>query len=144
MERERVQVVRAVVLPPDANWVHVFGDDGKWRAYRALLDQHLEPDCEYVWIVAGAQTTRRGLEEFREVWLDLLEPWTDFRSEVDELTDLSDRVVMQGRQVARREGIRSDVVLVGTAIFWFHGNKIHRIAFYAEQEEGLEAAGLSH
>ena len=41
------------------------------------------------------------------MWLDLLEPWTDFRSEVDELTDLGDRVVMQGRQVARREGLSS-------------------------------------
>ena len=63
-----------------------FGAD-EWLArlaevLSARLENHLDPELESAAVWLGGGRSYRGLEGFRRMWLDWLEPWESYRSEI--------------------------------------------------------------
>jgi ketosteroid isomerase-like protein len=88
------------------------------------------------------RATYRGFEGLRSGWIDWLEPWESYRSEVEELVDLGDRVAVLVRDYGRRKGMGREVDAKGVAAYAFRGDKISRIEFHFDGEEGIAAVGL--
>jgi hypothetical protein len=103
----------------------------------------LTDDFHIVDVLPG--TTRRyvGLEGFRQNWLDWLEPWVTYRSTIDEVIDLGDRVMLLIRDYGRREGMDAEVEMMGAAIWTIREGKVARIEFHNDRANALKAAGLS-
>jgi ketosteroid isomerase-like protein len=88
------------------------------------------------------RATYWGFEGLRSAWIDWLEPWASYRSEVEELVDLGDRVAVVVRDFGRRESMEREVDAKGVAVYTFRGDKISRIEFHFDCEEGITAGGL--
>ena len=82
-----------------------------------------------------------GFVEFLEIWI---EPYDDFRIDVEDVIDASDDLVVAVlRQSGRLRGSASEVEMTYGVVYEFHDAKIRRASPYATPKEALEAAGLS-
>jgi ketosteroid isomerase-like protein len=81
-----------------------------------------------------------GFVEFLEIWI---EPYDDFRIDVEDVIDSDDLVVALLRQSGRLRGSAQEVEMTYGVVYEFQGSKIRRASAYATPEEALEAAGLS-
>jgi ketosteroid isomerase-like protein len=82
-----------------------------------------------------------GFVEFIEIWI---EPYDDFRIDLEAVIDASDDLVVAVlRQSGRLRGSASEVEMIYGVVYEFEDTKIRRASAYATPEEALEAAGLS-
>jgi ketosteroid isomerase-like protein len=110
---------------------------------RELLLEDFHPEVE--WIedprYPGADTFhgRSGVQRSVEKWWDA---WAQITLQVEELIDLSDRVVLAGRTEAR--GHDSDVTVTAEfgGVWEFRDGKIVRVQVLGSRAEALEAVGL--
>jgi ketosteroid isomerase-like protein len=136
-----VEIVRA--LQPQADIVALFLDEEAAIASTEAATPLFEPDFEVVLVRSDIErATYRGFEGLRSAWIDWLEPWESYRSEVEELVDLGDRVAVLVRDYGRRKGMEREVDAKGVAVYAFRGDKISRIEFHFDREEGIAAVGL--
>jgi ketosteroid isomerase-like protein len=130
MSQENVEIVRAVY----ERW-----SEGDFRAHVYLLDPHvvlvLGPDFPN----AGMHS---GIEAVAAYTRDLLEPWTHFTMEAEELVGAGDSVLVGVHQ--RGVGIGSGVptVLHYFTLWTFRGSKVIHLESFRGRTEALEAAGL--
>ena len=144
MARENVELVKALLPQPDANIIPLFRDQEVFAEVGAAIRPFLTDDFQSVMVFPGESRTYAGLEGFRKNWLDWLEPWTTYRTTIDELIDDGDRVVGLLRNYGRREDMEREVELLAAAIFTFRGGKLARLEDYTDRAKALEAAGLGH
>jgi ketosteroid isomerase-like protein len=83
-----------------------------------------------------------SLDQMDEYFRELTETWESIRFEPGEMVEAGDRVVMPNTLHARgRDGIE---VQARSAWVWtIRDGKLAHLCLYQEQEEALEAAGLS-
>jgi ketosteroid isomerase-like protein len=101
---------------------------------------HADLECVPAW--RGPGTTYSGIDGFREMWLDWLEPWATYRVQVEEVIEAGESVVVLVRDRARRTGVREEVELIAGSVWTFRDDRIARVAFYANREKLREATGL--
>jgi ketosteroid isomerase-like protein len=141
MSQENVDVVRRLVgLTDGVDVAQLVRDDGTWTTYAAEVEAIYEPECAFSWILYGREAT--GLDEVRQVWLDLCDPWESVRNEVERLIPVGDRVVALGRQHARMAGIEHEVELIGASAYLVRDGRVARVEHYANRAVALEAVGL--
>ena len=88
--------------------------------------------------------TYSGLNGLRDGFLDWLAPWASYRTEIERLIDLGERVVLLFPDYARRELGVPEVELMGGTIFSVRDRRIVRIDFYAGgRAEALASVGLA-
>src|SRR4051794_20565575 len=96
----------------------------------------LAPDCEVVINLGGVDEVRAhtGPAGLREAWLDWMEPWASYRTEIERMIDLDDRVVVLVRDYGRYEPQGPEVQLTGSAIWTVRDRKVIRAEFYTDRE----------
>jgi ketosteroid isomerase-like protein len=141
MSQENVEIVRALIPPPDVDVAALFRDDSLFEQARADLEPHIDPQLETVAVWQGG-TTHAGIEGFRQTWLDWLEPWTSYYASADELIDGGDVVVALARDRGRRDDTDAEVELISGSVWEVRDDKIVRVQFYRSRDEALRAAGL--
>ena len=143
MSQENVEIVQALIPPPETDVASLLRDDSLFEQTRAALEPLIHPDVESVAIwQGGSQTTHVGVDGFRKLWLDWLEPWASYRVQVDEVIDAGDRVVVLIRDRARRHDTEAEVELISGSVWELRDGKVVRVEFCASRDEALEAAGL--
>ena len=140
MSQENVQFVKALYPQPHADLVALLRDE---EAFARLISPLLTDDFESVTVLPAQTRAFAGLQGFRKNWLDWLEPWATYRSTIDELIDVGDRVVLLLRDYGRREDMDAEVELIGASICTIRDGKIARWEDYTDRAKALEAAGLS-
>jgi len=143
MSRENVELVRKLQPGPGVDLAALFRDvqdAGLARTYARFF----QPDCEYVLHWPGAEpATYRGLNGLRDAWLDWLTPWANYRTEIEELVDLGDSVVVLVLDYARREPRAPEIRQMAAAVWTVSEGRIARAEFYLERDEALKAVGLA-
>src|SRR5688572_9390712 len=90
----------------------------------------------------GTEGTYEGHDGVREFWRVFIEPWEEFRIEIEETRSEGDLVVAFVRFHARaREGLELEAPFVHLAEF--RHRQVIRFRSFDNREEALEAAGLS-
>ena len=143
MSRENVEVVRAVQPAPDVDLAQLFRDDDSWVAILESLSHLVHPDfhCVQSWI--GAEpSTYAGVDGLRDAWLDWLTPWATYRTEIQDIVDCGDRVLVLVRDFGRREEATDEIQLYGSAVWTVRAGKVSRVRFYPDRAEALKAVGL--
>lgn len=120
-------------------------DPDSAQALLGYLSRFLDPDCDVVIYLGGAGEvrTRSGPSGLRETWLEWMEPWASYRTEIERFVDLGDRVLVLIRDYGRYEPGGPEAQLTGGAIWTVRDRKVIRAEFYADREEGLRAAGVT-
>jgi ketosteroid isomerase-like protein len=143
MSRENVELVKSLQPPPDADVAALFRDEALATAARDAAAPAFAEDFECFTTVLGRRERRYGgLDGLRTLWLDWLEPWESYRTEIEEMIDAGDHVVVFVRDYGRRRGMTAEVPVVGAAVWTVRGGKVARIGFYPDRMAALEAAGL--
>jgi hypothetical protein len=143
VSQENVELVRRLQPRPDVDLVAVFHDERTAGDFDRLFAAFFHPDCECVLNLPGAEpAVYVGLEGWRKGWGDWLAPWVSYRSEIEELFDVGERVVVLVRDYARREPGAPEIGQIAAAVWTARDAKVARAEFYAHRSEALKAVGL--
>jgi ketosteroid isomerase-like protein len=145
MSRENVELVRGLLPSGDTDLVALFRDEATATALAAAVAPLFHEDFEAVvqdW-APGQRVRYPGLDGFRAAWLDWLHPGESYRTDVEEMIDAGDDVVVLVRDYGRRAGMAVEVSMVGASIWTVRDGKIAKAAFYTNRSDALEAMGLS-
>jgi ketosteroid isomerase-like protein len=143
MSRENLELVKALFPRPGDDIVPLFRDEDSWARMREAFSPLFTDDFQSVMVFPAQTRTYAGLEGLRKNWLDWLEPWATYRSTIDELIEVGDRVVVLLRDHGRREDMETEVELIGATVLTFRGGKVARWEDYADRATALEAAGVA-
>jgi ketosteroid isomerase-like protein len=145
MSQENVALVRSLLPRPDTDMVALFNDDSAAGELMQTWAPSLDPDFVSVKHFPGADAdTAQGLHGLRAGWLDWLAPWESYRTEIEEMIDLGDRVVSVICDYARREPQAPEVALKSAVVWTVRDGRIARAEFYTGgRAEALEAIGLA-
>ncbi len=142
MPERNVDLLRALLPDPDTDVTQLFRDEAWSAATGDAVADLFDPAVESVPAWRGAGPTYSGIDGFRAMWLDWLEPWASYRVQVDEMFGVGDSVVVLVRDRARRHGMDVEVELISGSLWTFGDGKIVRVEFYANREDLREAIGL--
>jgi ketosteroid isomerase-like protein len=142
MSGENVELLRRLMPQADVDLVPLFRDDERFAQMAEVVSRFLTDDFEsVVWFPAEART-HPGWEGLRRNWLDWLEPWATYRTAVEELIDLGDRVLILVRNHGRREDMEIEIEMIAAVIVTFREGKLARWEDWANRAQALEAVGL--
>jgi ketosteroid isomerase-like protein len=145
MSQENVELIRSVLPGPDTDLIALFDDDSASGELMQTWAPLLDPDFVAVKHFPGAEPdTTQGLHGLRAGWLDWLAPWASYRTEIEEMIDLGDRVVAVICDYGRREPDAPEVALKSAVVWTVRDGRIVRGEFYTGgRPEALEAVGLT-
>jgi ketosteroid isomerase-like protein len=137
-----VERLEALMPGPDTDMVGLIRDDTLFASLADVFRDLFHPDVVSVPAWQGSGLTYSGLGGFREMWLDWLEPWAGYRTQVEEMFEMGDRVVVLVRDHGRRVETDVDVELISGSVWTFRDGKIARVEFYRNRDELREANEL--
>lgn len=135
--------IRALLPPPEVDLAQLVRDDEAFAATVAAAGEILDPELESAAVWLGGGRSYRGLEGFRRMWLDWLEPWATYHVQVEEILEEDDRVAVLIRDRARHPGSDAEVELLAGSVWTIRAGKIIRVELYANRAELFEASGFS-
>jgi ketosteroid isomerase-like protein len=145
VSQENVELVRGLQPSRDTDLVALFRDEATATALAEAVAPFFHEDFEATTINVdpGQRVRFTGLEGLRAAWLDWLDPWESYRTEVEDVIDAGDEVVVLTRDYGRRAGMAIEVSVMGAAVWTLRDGKIAKADFYVNRSDALEAAGLS-
>ncbi len=144
MSRQNVELVRSFHPAPGVDLARIYREDSQWAVAAAALDPHLAQDFKCVargYLEADGESFA-GLAGLRYLWLEWLTPWRSYRSELEEVIDLGEDVLVLVRDFGRRAEETGEVVVASAALWTMRDGKVVQITFYANRSTALEAVGL--
>ena len=103
----------------------------------------MAPDITF-WAAPPANFVAHGLEETVRLVTDVLDHWSDYRIEAEELEDLGeDSVLVIGRQSGTGKLSGAEVDYPIFVVWKFRENEIVGVYFEGTRGAALEAAGLA-
>ena len=143
MSQENVELVRTLIPPPDTDVAALLRDDSLFDQMSTVFAPSIDSEVRSVALwESGPARTYVGIDGFRNLWLDWLEPWATDHVQVDDLIGIGDRVVALIRDRARRHDMDVEVELTAGSVWTIRDGKIVEVEF-CTREAALEAAGLS-
>jgi len=136
-------LIRALLPPPEVDLAHVVRDDEAFAATVAAAGDLLDPGLESAAFWLGGGRSYRGVEGFRHMWLDWLEPWETYHAQVEAIHEEDDRVIVLIRDRGRHPGSDAEVELLAGSVWTVRAGKVTRVELYANREELFEASGFS-
>jgi ketosteroid isomerase-like protein len=142
MSRENVELVRSLQPSPDVDLVALFRDEAAASGLLAALEPFLHED--FVASGEGIQTGRLvGLAGLKAGWADWLEPWESYRTEIEDVIDAGDDVVVLVRDYGRRPGMTAEISIRAAALWTVRDGRISRAIFSTDRAEVLASVGLT-
>jgi ketosteroid isomerase-like protein len=143
ISNQNVELVLALQRAPDDDFVRLLRDDEAWGELAEAAAPFVNADCESSRPGVPGWKTYFGLDGFREMWLDWLAPWAEYRTEVEEAIDCGERVLLLQRSSGRLEGSTQEVKLAPGVVWTVRDGKITRFEVYADRAEALKALRLA-
>jgi ketosteroid isomerase-like protein len=146
MAQQSVEIVRRLLRPFEQDdLIPPFRDEQIAASLTAASKDLFAPDFECVFVRDDlGRASYHGLDGLRTGFLDWLLPWDHYRAIVEDVIDAGDgRVLVLTRDRARPRGSGAEVTFVGAPVWTLRGEKVARIEFYFNREEGLKAVGLA-
>jgi hypothetical protein len=142
MTREHVELIRNLNLPSGVDVKPLIEDDRNWAALSGVLEPIVAPGCRFTWVAWGQRLEREGLEGLREGWIDWFEPWESYVSEIEDVLDAGEAVVLLARDRGRRADSDAEVRMSPASVVCIVDDKVQWADFYADRDEALETLGL--
>jgi ketosteroid isomerase-like protein len=113
---------------------------GDMESLAALLQEYLDPEFEYQSELAGEAF--KGVEGMRDFLLEVRETFQGYTTEVDEIIDSGEHVVVVSRQWGRGAGSGLPIEWRINTVWTYDGEKLIRARTFSSRAEALEAAEL--
>jgi ketosteroid isomerase-like protein len=143
VSQENVELVRSLQPAPDVDIAQLVRDDNINARWVEAVTSVFHPDFECVMMLRiEGPATYAGLDGLRDAWLDWTAPWAAYRTEIEQLIDAGDRVVVLVREFGRRVGGAYEVAFPAATVWSVRDGKVVRAEFFPDRARALEAAGL--
>ncbi|HEY4429033.1 MAG TPA: nuclear transport factor 2 family protein [Solirubrobacteraceae bacterium] len=139
MSQANVELVRGLQPPPDVDIAQLIRDDALWRGVSGAMAPRYRSDFACAIPVFGTTKEFLGLDGLRAAWLDWLTPWVTYRTEVEDVIDFGDRVLVLVRDYGRHEYGGAEVEQADASIWTVCEGKIARAEFYPDRADALKA-----
>ena len=138
---ENVELIRALAPGPDDDLPSLLNDDRAAAQWIDAIAEHFHPSVQGTMRFAGMTpvTYEGGMEGLLEAWRDWLRYWASFRTEVEDVLDAGDRVVLVFRGYGRRRPDAPEITLRRAAIWTVTGKRVSHVDFNVPHEEALAA-----
>jgi ketosteroid isomerase-like protein len=104
----------------------------------------LDPEVElHEWPTAPGARSYRGHEGARRAVDSWFEAWEWMRAEIEDITELGDRVLVTAHQRAKGKGSAIEVEIDTFNVYTFRDGKVIRIELFTERAPAVAAAGLT-
>jgi|GEM_PF-3164198 len=147
MSHENVEIAGRFMPGPTIDLASLLRREATALAWQEAAAPSVSDDfeCELT-LSAGESASYAGIAGLREAWLKLIGPWHSYRSDVEELIDVDDRVLALTRdrgwpEFGPDEEEPEPEELRRAAIFTIRNGEIARLAFFADAEAGLAQLG---
>lgn len=141
MSEEIAELTEALQAGPDVDLVELFRDDQAYANIDAALGPLFHDDLESGF-VGRHESRNRGRAGFRQTWLEWLEPWDSYRSEVERVIACGDDVLVLVSDYGRKPGMTAEVRLLGAAVWTWRDGRIARALFYTDRLDAVRHVGL--
>ncbi len=141
MSQQNIELLLAISPGRDVDLTRLFRDESRWATFVEAAAPFYHPEFETAVNVLGIATIGRGMDGLRALWLDWLGPWAEYRTEVEDVIDCGDRVLVLNHSFGRLEGGTQEVREAPAAVWTVRDLKITRAEFYTDHAEGLKVAG---
>ena len=141
MSSENVELIRSFHPGLDVDVAALVEDDDAARRMQEAIEHAFDPGVECTMRFSGGAAVRYpgGIEGLRTAWQDCLKHWVSCHTEVEDMIDAGDRVVVifavQGRQSP--EG--PEIALKRATIWTLRDNRVVRVDFNLPLSEALAA-----
>ena len=132
MSQEKVELMRRLLEA----WAA-----GDMATVETLSRDHLSPDFE--WRPLYLDRVYRGIDGMRQVRAEVSEAWEGYRSEIEEIVDLGEHVLVLARISGRGAGSGVPVEQAIAVLCAFQGEQAVWAESFASRDQALEAAGLN-
>jgi ketosteroid isomerase-like protein len=136
------ELIRALLPSPDVDLAALVRDDEAFSAAVGAAGDTLDPGVESAAFWLGGGRSYRGLDGFRRMWLDWLEPWATYHVEVEDILEEDDRAIVLIRDRGRHRDSDAEVQLLAGSVWTVRAGRIVRVELYANREDLFEASGL--
>ena len=143
MSQENVEFVKTLLPPRDMDLARLFRDETNAAAVIEAFAPRFHSDVEVVATAVVQPRLYSGLEGLRAAWVEWLEPWESYRTEIEDILDVGDDVVVLTRDYGRRRDTVAEVSMLGASVWTVRDGKVARACFYPHRDDALEAVGLS-
>ncbi len=144
MSQENVELVTRLQPAPEVDIAELFRNDDMWSALVDAISPFFHSDFESVAPgVPGTEKVHVGLDGMRAAWLEWLEPWLSYRTEIEQALDAGNRVLLLTHDYGRHGRVAQEVKVDGSAVWTISEGKIARADFFPARSEAFKAAGLS-
>ena len=140
---ESADLIRRCMPSPGLDLAQVVRDKEAFEATVAAISEILDPELEAAAVWSEQRPPYRGIEGFRQMWLDWLEPWASYHVHVEDVREEGERVVVLVRDRGRMHGLEAVVELLAGSIWTLRAGKVTRVEFHGSREDLFEAGGLS-
>ena len=135
-------LIRALLPSPQIDLAHLVRDDEAFAATVAAAGEIFDPELESAAHWLGGGRSYRGIDGFRRMWLDWLEPWATYHVQVEGIIEEGDRVVVLIRDRGRHHDSDAEVVLLAGSVWTVRAGRIARVELYANRDDLFEASGI--
>jgi ketosteroid isomerase-like protein len=143
MSRENVELVRSIQPDPGTDIARLFRDETGVQAVLDALAPIVHEDFEAFGPSTSQQGGQVGIAGLRAGWIDWLQPWESYRTEVEDIIDAGDDVVVLVRDYGRRAGMTTEVRVLAASVWTVREGKLARVVFHLDRAAALESVGLA-
>jgi hypothetical protein len=140
MSAENVELISALQPDPDVDLVEFFRDRQAWSNLMEAIGAIFHPDVESGFVRPGDASTNRGVEGFRQTWVEWLGPWESYRAEIESVEDYGDNILVITNDYGRQPGMTAEVRLLGAAVWTLREGQVARAYFYVDRAVALNDA----
>jgi ketosteroid isomerase-like protein len=143
VSQENVELVLSIVPAPDVDMAKLVRDDEMAEAWIEQLAPISHADFEWV-AHAGPEVvqTVSGLDGVRAGLAEWFGPWTSYRSEVQQVIDCGDRVLVLLRDYGRLPETEQEVAYHPGLVYTVRDGKIAGLETFSDHADALKAVGL--
>jgi ketosteroid isomerase-like protein len=142
MSQENVDLVMSLQRTGDEDFTQLIRDDARWQKLATSAAQLVHDDAISIRPGVPGGTGYVGVEGFRQLWLDWLAPWSEYRTAVEQVFDCGDRVLLLQKSSGRMGGSAAEVHLSPGVVWTVRDAKVARFEVYADRAQALKAVGL--
>jgi ketosteroid isomerase-like protein len=140
MSQSNVELVRKLQPAPHTDLGQIMRDPRSDVWSRIANFFHSDFEC-VITLLDTDKVARTGIAGLRAAWEEWLQPWTTYRTEIEEVIDAGECIVVLTREYGRRVPNAPEVEMIAAAVWTVRESKIARVEFYPHRAEALKAVG---
>ena len=143
MSQENVDLVLGLQRSGEEDFARLIREDERWREVAERAAPVVREDAVSVRPGVPGGKEYLGIDGFRQMWIDWLAPWAEYRTSIEEAIDCDERVLLLQRSSGRIEGSTQEVKLYPGVVWTVRDGKVARFEVYADRAQALQAVGLA-